>query len=53
MRLLFFLIEVFWVMDILNLPFMEMFDTTIPLNTVFWILMIIIVSTYSEGYKYK
>ena len=31
-------ITVFWIMDILNMPFMEMFDTTYPLNTLFWIL---------------
>lgn len=28
----------FWLMDILNMPFMEMFDTDIPLNGFFWIL---------------
>lgn len=31
----------FWIMDILNMPFMEKFDTTYPLNTWFWILMFI------------
>ena len=28
------LITVFWIADIMNMPFMEMFDTTYPLN--FW-----------------
>lgn len=30
---------VFWIMDILNFPFMEMFDTTYPLNELFWCLV--------------
>lgn len=29
----------FWVLDILNFPFMEMFDTTYPFNTLFWCLV--------------
>ena len=28
-------VTLFWIMDILNMPFMEMFDTTYPLNTLF------------------
>lgn len=32
----------FWLMDILNMPFMEMFDTTYPLNGVFWFGMLLI-----------
>ena len=32
-------IILFWICDILNMPFMEMFDTTYPLNTLFWILV--------------
>ena len=32
------LIGLFWIADILNLPFMEMFDTTYPLNGLFWFL---------------
>lgn len=34
-------IILFWICDILNMPFMEMFDTTYPLNTLFWILFFI------------
>lgn len=33
------LLTCFWVADILNLPFMEMFDTTYPLNEEFWIVV--------------
>lgn len=31
----------FWICDILNMPFMEVFDTTYPFNTLFWILVVI------------
>lgn len=37
------LIEIFWVMDTLDLPFMEIFDTTYPLNGWFWFFTIIIL----------
>lgn len=30
------LIGLFWLADIMNLPFMTQFDTTYPLNGVFW-----------------
>lgn len=40
-------ILIFWILDILNMPFMEMFDTTYPLNTLFWILTLI----FSGGIK--
>lgn len=36
-------ITVFWIMDILNLPCMEIFDTTYPLNGLFWLLMVLFV----------
>ncbi len=35
-------VTLFWIMDILNMPFMEMFDTTYPLNTLFWILVFVL-----------
>ena len=35
------LVIIFWILDILNLGFMEMFDTTYPLNTLFWVLWFI------------
>lgn len=37
------LIEIFWVMDTLDLPFMEIFDTIYPLNGWFWFFTIIIL----------
>lgn len=33
------IIEIFWILDILNMPFMEMFDTTYPINGVAWFLI--------------
>ena len=41
-------ILVFWLLDIMNLPFMEMFDTTYPLNDEFWFWAIIILIFSSE-----
>lgn len=32
------IVSVFWLLDICNMPFMEIFDTTYPLNTLFWFL---------------
>lgn len=34
-------VTVFWILDICNMPFMEMFDTTYPLNTLFWFLIML------------
>lgn len=34
---------IFWIMDIINLPFMAMFDTTYPLNELFWFLIWIFI----------
>lgn len=33
------LIVAFWVADIMNLPFMEMFDTDYPLNALFYFIV--------------
>ena len=34
-------VSIFWIMDILNMPFMEVFDTVYPLNGAFWCLVFI------------
>jgi len=44
-------ILLFWICDILNMPFMEMFDTTYPLNTWFWILVFVFGGGVSIEYK--
>lgn len=33
------MLVIFWVFDICNLPFMEVFDTTYPINTLVWLLI--------------
>ncbi len=45
------LIIAFWIMDICNMPFMEMFDTTYPLNTMFWMLVFTFCGGISIEYK--
>lgn len=42
-NLLKFLIMIFWILDITDIPFMDMFDTTYPMNTLFWWLIWIFV----------
>lgn len=37
------IIAIFWIFDILNLPFMKMFDTTYPINTMAWLLIWLLV----------
>ena len=44
------LFHIFWIMDVMNMPFMEQFDTTYPLNGLFWLLAIIIVG-WETGFK--
>jgi hypothetical protein len=42
-------VTVFWIMDILNMPFMQMFDTTYPLNETFWSLVILFTGLIGCG----
>lgn len=44
------LVIIFWILDILNLGFMEMFDTTYPLNTLFWVLYFLLVPSLVVRY---
>ena len=36
-------LTLFWICDILNMPFMEMFDTTYPLNAGFYWLVLLFI----------
>lgn len=45
------LVIIFWILDILNLEFMEMFDTTYPINTLFWILYFLLVPSLVVKYQ--
>lgn len=38
------LITIFWIMDILNFPWMDVFDTKYPLNGLFWFVFWILAS---------
>ena len=49
--LLKFLILIFWLLDITNMPFMKMFDTTYPMNTLFWGLTWIFVLGFCDEVK--
>ena len=33
------MILIFWILDITDMSFMEMFDTTYPMNALFWWLI--------------
>jgi len=44
---------IFWIMDILNLPFMQMFDTTYPINGWFWLLVWILIPSATAIIKNK
>lgn len=46
------LIEIFWILDICDAPFMEMFDTTYPLNGLFWVIVLGIVA-FESGTSIK
>lgn len=41
------LLNIIWVLDILNLPFMEFMDVDIPINTLAWILIFLVLPATS------
>lgn len=51
-RIFYFLLTISWIFDILNLPFMQIFDTTYPINTVEWILIWILIPSVDTTVKY-
>ena len=38
-KTLYAVVSIFWLFDIFDLPFMQMFDTTYPINTFAWFLI--------------
>jgi hypothetical protein len=40
-------LTIFWILDILNLPFMEMFDVVYPINGLVWFLIWILLPSTS------
>lgn len=45
-KTLLYLIDMFWLCDVMNMPFMEAFDNEYPLNGMFWFLASIIRVLY-------
>lgn len=48
------LIIAFWIADLMNMPFMEMFDTTYPLNSLFYFCVFslwLLLPSINEGFK--
>ena len=43
----------FWILDITNMPFMEMFDTTYPVNALVWFLIWIFIIGVKVDVKVK
>ncbi len=42
---------IFWVLDILNFPFMDIFDTTYPINGLAWLLIFIFIPSIHHHTK--
>ena len=45
-------LSIVWVLDILNLPFMQMLDTTYPINGWAWFLIWLVVPTTKTVVKH-
>lgn len=44
-------LAIFWILDILNLSFMEIFDTTYPINGLEWLLIWIFIPSIHHHVK--
>lgn len=42
------ILTIIWILDILNIPQMEILDTTIPINTLAWLLIWIFIPESNE-----
>ena len=42
-------LTIFWILDILNIPSMEMFDTIYPINGLAWFLIWMFLPTLSNS----
>ena len=45
-------LTIFWILDILNLPFMQMFDTTYAINGFAWFLIWILLPSTETTVKH-
>lgn len=49
-----FILFIIWLLDIFNLPFMQCLDNDLPINTLAWIFIWILVFILNERrYKYN
>jgi len=46
-------LTIFWILDIINVPFMQIFDTKYPINTLAWILIWIFIPSTEKVVKYR
>ena len=44
-------LTIFWILDVLDLPFMQIFDTTYPINSLAWLLIWCFLPSYDEVEK--
>lgn len=51
-KLFYAALTIFWILDIMNLPFMEMFDTIYPINSAVWLLIWILLPSTAVVYKH-
>ena len=42
------ILNIVWVLDILNVPCMQFLDTTVPINTLAWFLIFILIPSNNE-----
>ena len=47
------ILTIFWILDIIDMPFMQMFDTTYPINGWAWFLIWLFVPSTETIVKYK
>lgn len=42
---------IFWILDILNMPFMDYFDNEIPINFLAWVLILTLIPSAKKMAK--
>ena len=47
------ILTIFWILDILNMPFMQMFDTTYPINGWAWFLIWCFIPSTETIIRYR
>lgn len=46
-------VMIFWILDIMNMPFMQIFDTIYPINEEVWFLILLFIPSTETIVKYK